>query len=213
MQAYIKIQVSSVDLHVNHSAESSGATLLVKGRLARGTTIRTKGDRDLSSAPWSFLIVPMGSISAAAKESGGVGLCSFLDDFDDPDYGYEASFDGHIGMDAAEQQALISAWLAGKRFSRMTVAVEGLEYGWEPDGSSKVWDEKSPHRTVAGSSFEILDPAPAKPDQDEPVTHAADPALTPRDLDPLFKQLKELSSTALFILGAVVVGLGIVIFR
>lgn len=140
-------------------------------------------------------------------------MCTFLDDFDDPEYGYDASFDGHIGVAPNEMQTIISAWLAGKQFPLLVVTLDGMEYDWQPDGSGKLWDEESKHRAVINARLDISDAPLARVDQQIIADDSPPAVLSARDIAPIFKQLKDLSSTALFLLGAVVIGICVILFK
>jgi len=66
---------------------------------------------------------------------------------------------------------LVGALQAGRVLDRVTARVQGLEYGWEPDGSGMVWDiAKAPKAPVVELSFGI----PLTPPEPTPSSDAED---------------------------------------
>lgn len=62
--------------------------------------------------------------------------------------------DAHIPADAFDR--IFGLVQAGRVPSTLTVKVQGLEYDWRPDGSGKVWDNRSnPIVPVTDVSFDV----------------------------------------------------------
>lgn len=211
--AYISIEVRTVLAEIGTIDGSNGITIGLNGALNWRTSVRDKANNEIGSAPWEVQVVPEDRIAEHAKDLGAVGICSYHERVDDPEYGSPAVFSAYVGLPQQSISDLWTAWNAGKTISSITLEIDDLEYGWEPDGSGKVWDTEIKHRTVRTARILVKD-SQAPEEDGEDITEPSTPdAPTKRDMQQIGDQLKSIEKAAHYIVAAVVFVAIIVAFR
>ncbi len=73
-----------------------------------------------------------------------IGLMSYVEEFHD-DLGYQkkASYQLDVKIPKRRFEALMVAVNMGKLPSQISIETEGMSQDWQPDGSGKVWDNKT----------------------------------------------------------------------
>lgn len=112
-------------------------------RLRMLDEVRTPDDRKLASADWTLTLYENGSGNELTKLHNAVGLINYYearesDEFDSPERCH-----AWANLDAATFAVLREMALAGKLPTTIRLHAYGMNYGWEPDGSGKVWDVKA----------------------------------------------------------------------
>lgn len=212
--AYISIEISKFIAEIGTVDGSKGTAVGLTGQVNWRTSIRDKANHDIGSAPWEVQVVPEAQISEISKESGAIGVCSYHERIDHPEHGSPAVFSAHVGLPPTDISDLLCAWSAGKAISSITLEIDDLEYGWEPDGSGKVWDTEIKHRTVRNARILIKDATPQADENEEDLIAVPAPDVpTKRDLRELGAQLKSIEKATHYILAAVVFAAFVLAFR
>jgi hypothetical protein len=209
--ALFNIKIDKVSAESASADGLSDCTIVLQGKLHWRSSIQDKSGKDLSKAAWSIQIVRMDRIAKVAKEASVAGMCGFSARIDADDDSDEYFF-GHVGMAQTELDALYMAWMSGKRFDYITLDVQDVEYNWEPDGSGKVWDTSTASRKVASARIGIVD-EPAAEVIGDPFEDSSLLPPTRNDIATLSKTLASISTVAHYLLGAVVFGVAVLIFR
>lgn len=115
------------------------------------------GLRDLRSFAWDIDVVCDGWTSPL----GGIGVASHYPEVDTADYFFAEHFGVCVATTPEQFRKILE--LLGDRSGQQLIAsfdLDGLVYGWEPDGSSVEWDLANPNLPVQNASF-ILKPVSA----------------------------------------------------
>lgn len=212
--ALVCIEVSKVLAELGTIARSDGITIGLNGSLNWRTSVRDKANNEIGRAPWEVQVIPEDRIAKHAKDLGAIGICSYHERVDHPEYGSPAAFSAHVGLPRETITDLLSAWNAGKTISSITLEIDDLDYGWEPDGSGKVWDTEVKHKTVRNARVLIKDAqTTGDDDEDEVIETPVPDTPTRRDLQQLGDQLKSIEKAAHYILAAVVFAAFVLAFR
>jgi hypothetical protein len=79
------------------------------------------------------------------------GFLMYFRAWDDDISPTPASFQMMLRMEESDLFRLMDAVIAGTKLLRVSVSVDQMEYGWEPDGSGMRWDNAShPHIEIGG---------------------------------------------------------------
>ncbi len=131
-------------------------TIAMGLKLEHREDVRLPDNRSLKEVSWSMYLVEATDVADVSEKENNIGaLFCFEERSRDDDFRPEEC---HIeaGLNRDIFNALLSAIQAGRLPDRVSVTVHGLEYGWEPDGSGKIWDVKALKRApVTNLSFGI----------------------------------------------------------
>jgi len=136
------------------NANSTGRSISMRVELEQGEDVRLPNDQSLKRVRWNVHLVEATSYNDEADKQKAIGYLSH----------HEAAKDSTLLLD---ETCYISAALAPATFSSLLTVLEsgrlpnqiytrirGLKYGWEPDGSGKVWDiAKTPGPSVLEIKF------------------------------------------------------------
>lgn len=152
-QVIIDLEPVTCSLRMNHTLERdavNGASLSMKARLPRGVKFRTPDERSLSTAEWGLTLYGAGAGSQFSERHNAVGQLDYLSEIDSEvdDDGFPESCAAWAILDGDTFNLIRDMALAGKLPVVFRLHVRGIEYGWEPDGSGKVWDIKTHPNTV-----------------------------------------------------------------
>lgn len=120
--------------------------------------VRTPDESDLTNVVWTISLYERGSGNKFTELHNAVGMINHYPEFrskhDDIDDSPEACH-AWANLDAETFALLREMALAARLPSSFRLHVNGMNYGWEPDGSAKVWDVKA-HKNAAINKLEIV---------------------------------------------------------
>lgn len=127
-------------------------------RLRLPDEVRKPDDSELTNVIWTMTLYENGPGNEFTKLHNAVGMINYFeerrskhDDIDDSPEGCDA----WANVDAETFALLREMALAGRLPSSFRLHVSGMNYGWEPDGSGKVWDVKA-HKNASINKLEIV---------------------------------------------------------
>lgn len=169
----------------------------------------SSSDRNLAGLPWGIEL----TCGEWTGSMGGMGLASYHPELDSDDY-------------HASEQFWISAATSLERYRQVvellnpapghqlvaSFDVDGLSYGWEPDGSAVGWNlEQSTHLPIRKASFSLRAIAEATPNQ--AVQSAAVTHPQGQDITLERQHLAKIVGLLRFIVAAVIGACLVVVFR
>lgn len=120
--------------------------------------VRTPDDRKLTNAIWTLTLYENGSGNEFTRLHNAVGMVNYYEEWhskhDDMDDSPEACH-AWANVDSETFVLLREMALAGRLPTSFRLHVSGMNYGWEPDGSAKVWDVKA-HKNAPINKIEIV---------------------------------------------------------
>jgi hypothetical protein len=137
----IEFIVEHVELHVEESTDSPPQRAVsMRLKLAEGDVRLPNKGHTLKQAAWSLYLREDLNPAKETPFGAAIGYLahspSYRSDYDsDPE---RCSFDASIAPQRLS--ALIGALQMGRLPRSVTLAVNGMEMGWEPDGSGLEWD-------------------------------------------------------------------------
>lgn len=140
--------------------EHNKRSIVMDLALESGRDVRLPDNRSLKSARWRMYLVEKGAPTEEQK-SEAVGVLSYFEESSDDYHTTPEECHLEVAFDADSFHSLLTSLQAGRIPDWVSVRVQGLEHGWEPDGSGKVWDVKeTPQAPVISVSFGIPLTAP-----------------------------------------------------
>lgn len=190
MNPIVSLIPTSAKLSVSNDKGEASQHLYFMAKQALKRSIRTKDDVELGHLLWEVQISEATQLNDFLRSNKAIGSASYLPEVEDWEHGFsEAGFSAWAALEPAEFSALREALLSGAVPGRISLEVAGLEYGWEPDGSSKVWDIKSDRSLLVTAVTVASTPALSFTgddiyDEDAPLTQTPPPA-TSQDIQSL----------------------------
>lgn len=180
-EVILDVEPISCSMRMNHSLDPE-FTLpnylamqlrIVDGEVRTTDKYELADKHELTDVLWTIEFIDRGSGNELTKLHNAVGLLSYFKEFEskfDEDYCPEACH-GWAILDPPTFSVLRDMALEGKLASGMRLHVLGMEYGWEPDGSGKVWDVEA-HRSIVITRIEVIANLvrPPEPKEDEVVS-------------------------------------------
>lgn len=108
-------------------------------RPARRESVRIANGGEVADAEWRLSVHP-GDQRTTERHDAHIGLASYHEAIDDDEASMGESIDLWVNAPTQTFQSTLETLRAGRLPAVIQLAVRGLEYGWEPDGSGKVWD-------------------------------------------------------------------------
>lgn len=133
--------------------------------------VRTPDDRSLKGAEWSITLYDGGTGSELTRQHNAIGQLNYLAPMEPgiDDDGFPESCDAWATLDSQTFGLLRGMALSGKLPAGFRLHTHGLTYGWEPDGSGKVWDINArPHAFI--SDIEIISNLVVPPEREQSET-------------------------------------------
>lgn len=144
-------------------------SLSMRLRLERRINLRTPDNRSLNGAEWGITFYENGSGNKLTQLHNAVGLINYHEQFTsehiDIDDVPEACH-AWANLDSPTFALLREMALAGKLPRAFRLEARGIEYGWEPDGSGKVWDVMT-HKNAVISKVEVISNLVKPPEADQ----------------------------------------------
>jgi len=186
-------------------------------RLSPNDHVRTSDERLLDDMEWSLSVYRESTSNAHVRAHEAIGILEYHPETDGVDFhAAEGCFAwGHL--DGANFDLLKELAVSGHLPTKIRVHSKGtgLRYGWEPDGSSKVWDLSADHHAyVTQLEFEI--PVIAADESDEltePEASQTTALSSPPRPVALAADLAQINSRLGWILVALMILLGVVLLR
>lgn len=108
-------------------------------RPARRDSVRIASGGELADAEWRLSIHP-GNQRTTEPYDAHIGIASYHEAIEDDEVSMGESVDLWVNAPGQTFQSTLKTLRSGRLPAVIQLAVRGLEYGWEPDGSGKVWD-------------------------------------------------------------------------
>jgi hypothetical protein len=162
------------NLSISGTLESSGTRRAIAMRvsLAHGEDLRLPDDRSLREILWAIYFVEGSAYNEGATTQGSIGLIRYNKEQGRLDTHLPESCYINVALRPELFSSLLTAVQSGRVPDQITVWVKGLKYGWEPDGSGKIWDTTAmPLAYVSEVGFNI--PLFERRDDPEVSTEAA----------------------------------------
>lgn len=119
--------------------------------------VRTSDERELTNVLWTMTFYEGGSGNKFTELHNAIGMINYYQEWqskhDDIDGSAEACH-AWANLDPPTFAILRDMAQAGRLPSGLRLHAYGINYGWEPDGSLKVWDVKA-HKNAPISQIEI----------------------------------------------------------
>lgn len=157
----------SSQLSRSRDQESSHSSLSMRVRVGKDREVRTPEGRDLKGAEWTVTFQENGTGNKLTKQHNAIGLLNYYGEYHseyDDDFSPEGCH-AWADVDAETFQLLRQMAMTGQLPSSLRMHVQGMNYGWEPDGSSIEWDIKA-REAVVINSLEIFTCLVKSPEQD-----------------------------------------------
>ncbi|WP_256645298.1 hypothetical protein [Thermomonas paludicola] len=120
--------------------------------------VRTPDDRKLTNVLWTLTLYENGSGNEFTRLHNAAGMINYYEEWhskhDDIDDSPEACH-AWANVDSETFALLRDMALAGRLPSSFRLHASGMNYGWEPDGSARVWDVKA-HKNAPINKLEIV---------------------------------------------------------
>lgn len=150
----------SCSLTLPHSVESPTQlpeSLWMALRLAPDETFRTPDNRSLDQAEWGITFYAGGSSNEFTELHNAIGMINYCPEWHssgpDMDGAPESCF-AWVNLRPSSFATLRDLAVGGKLPHSIRLHAKGMEFGWEPDGSAKVWDTTS-YRNAPITRIEI----------------------------------------------------------
>lgn len=153
---WMRLRITECDV-IAHALEG-GLVVSMKGHLVDRDELRTPAGHNMADREWAMRI----SSETWTGTLGGIGLASHIPPLNSPEYAHEEFFNLDLSTSPATVAAVIEMARSQPSYFTVSFEVEGLKYGWEPDGSGVEWDVfAQQHLAVvdAGFSARAIEPA------------------------------------------------------
>ncbi|MFT3754985.1 MAG: hypothetical protein QM769_03420 [Pseudoxanthomonas sp.] len=197
-------------------------SLSIQLRLDRGVELRTPDNRSLNSAKWGITFYENGSSSELTRLHNAVGQINYREEFKSEHYDiddFPETCHAWANLDTPTFALLREMALAGKLPQAFRLEALGIEYGWEPDGSGKVWDVKA-HKNVVISKIEFISDLVKPPEADQSEEEADAFWSEPKPESPeqlatraMTKAIEKIDARLGWVVGLLALGVVILIFR
>lgn len=197
-------------------------SLSMRLRLDRGIDLRTSDDRSLKNVEWGITFYENGSGSELTKLHNAVGLINYHEGFKSEHYDIDDSPEACFAwanLDSPTFALLRDMALSGKLPRIFRLEAHGIEYGWEPDGSGKVWDVKA-HKTAVISKVEVIANLVTPPEPDKGQEEADSFWTEPKPESPellatraMTKGIEQVNARLGWVVGLLAFGVAALIFR
>lgn len=139
------VPVSASVLVRSTATETSYRSIQFDVRLQNRQHVRTPDERSLEDCQWNIELIDSTERSEFALESNALGMLTHSPAMPDDVFGDlpEACF-VWAGLEPTTFNYIWELVMSGRLPQHLTVEVAGLEFGWEPDGSGKIWDVSKP---------------------------------------------------------------------
>lgn len=140
------------------AAEQLPDSLSMRLQLARRIELRTPDNRSLNAAEWAITFYENGSGNKYTELHKAIGLINYHEEEHYEQYDIDDSPEAcyaWANLDSPTFALLRDMALAGKLPAAFRLEAWGIDYGWEPDGSSRVWDVKT-HKNAVISKVEVI---------------------------------------------------------
>lgn len=157
-------------------------SLVMHLRIADGDEVRLPGGRNLNEAEWWMTFYEEGSGNKFTDLHNAIGMINYYEEWHSDHYDVDDTPEAchaWANLDAKTFSLLSEIALVGKLPSGLRLHCRGMNYGWEPDGSAKVWDVEA-HKNAIIDKIEISasfvkTPVPARPAAGADVFSVAPP--------------------------------------
>ncbi len=199
-------------VHLNQYHGNSVAPSISMGlKLSSGDNVRTPDERSLNDIEWSISVYEGSVTNEHAESLNAIGMLNYYPERQDVDYSVSEGCSAWAHLEKESFALLSSFVLSGRLPTSIRIHTKGgLRYGWEPDGSGKVWDvQANPNSSV--QQLEISLVAGGKTDEDCNIEmHRQITATDLQDLErslgsTISKQLTKIRTTLAWILVAATV--------
>lgn len=191
-------------------------------RLSRDCNLRTPDDHSLNHAEWRITFHENGSGNELTKLHNAIGLINYYEESKYEAYDIDDSpeaCDAWAILDSPTFALLRDMALTGRLPAAFRLEARGIKYGWEPDGSGKVWDVKTHKNAVIGkveiiSNFvKLAEPGQKREEVDsfwsEPKPESPELIATRT----MMKALEQVNARLGWVVGLLTLGVAVLIFR
>jgi hypothetical protein len=149
---------------MEQSSEKSLISLDYRGKIPAGHSLRQERngtDESLGKIGWGITIYSMDTIDSTLLSEKIIGKASHHEAFQsewDPMDSFDESIYAWVHVEPKVFEMLVNCQLGGIDVDSIVFEVEGesLEHGWEPDGSTTVWNvSKNSHLTIKSVLFQF----------------------------------------------------------
>lgn len=197
-------------------------SLSMRLRLDRRINLRTPDDRSLKNAEWGITFYENGSGNELTKLHNAVGLINYCEEFKSEHYDIDdwpEACHAWANLDSPTFALLRDMAFAGKLPRAFRLEARGIEYGWEPDGSGKVWDVKT-HKNAVISKVEVIANFVAPPEPDQGQEEADSFWIEPKPESPellaaraMTKAIEQVNARLGWVVGLLALVVVVLIFR
>lgn len=143
-------------------------TISMDLRIEPDEDIRTPDERSLREIEWSISLSRGRTTNEHVKRQDAIGLCNYHEAMSGIDYDIAEGCPMWAHLDEGTFDSLFHYLLSGRLPDGIRVHASGMRYGWEPDGTGKVWDvNKTPSAAIHQLEICLPFQAPTTPPSDD----------------------------------------------
>lgn len=177
MPVFLDFVPISCSIQLNQYPDNSVAPSISMGlRLSGCDNVTTPEERSLNNIEWSISVYQGPVSNEHVQALGAIGMLNYYPATEDVDYSIEEGCSAWAHLEQ-EPFSLLSRFVMSGRLPnsvRIHARGGGFRYGWEPDGSRKVWDVKT-NKNASVEQLEISLGIVGQSENEEPVTEAHRP--------------------------------------
>jgi hypothetical protein len=184
--------------------------------------VRTPDEKELTNALWTMTFYENGSGNEFTELHNAIGLINYYEEWhsehDDISDSPEACH-ARANLDSQTFALLQEMALAGKLPVVFRLHASRIAYGWEPDGSGKVWDVKA-HKNAVISKIEIISNFVKPPESERGEKEIDSFWVEPPKESPelvamrgMAKSIERINTNLMWVVGFLALTAAVVIFR
>lgn len=189
---------TSCSIQLNQYPDNSAApSISMRLRLSGRDNVTTPEERSLNNIEWSISIARGPVSNEHVQALGAIGMLNYYTATEDVDYSIEEGGSAWAHLEHEPFSLLSKFVMSGRLPSSVRIHAQGggLRYGWEPDGSGKVWDVKA-NKNAPVKQLEISLGIVGQSEDEEAVTEIHRPVAAD-DLHNLERSLSAAFGTSL----------------
>lgn len=189
---------TSCSIQLNQYPDNSVApSISMELRLSGCDNVTTPEERSLNNIEWSISIYQGPVSNEYVQALGAIGMLNYYPATENVDYSIEEGCSAWAHLERESFSMLSKFVMSGRLPSSVRIHARGggLRYGWEPDGSRKVWDVKA-GKNASVKQLEISLGIVGQSENEEPVTEVHRPVVAD-DLHTLERSLSTVFSANL----------------
>ena len=149
-KAHLNLVPTTFRWFVNAAPEE--IILLGELRLGRGESVKLATEENFNDLEGTLRLVEQED--KPLEENAPIGQMYYVEKYDDVLSSHKTNYTVDVKISRRRLEPLLAAVNLGRLPSHISIDVEGMTYDWQPDGSGKIWDNKtSPYLPIKSMYF------------------------------------------------------------